>query len=171
MTSAQLLSLLLTAVALLAVPGPSMLFAVSRGLTYGRQAAVTTVAGNFAGAVPQAAAVAAGLGAIVATSTVGFSIMKLTGGAYLVYLGIKAWRDRRSLAEVVRDADHRPARSTRWLVRDGLVVGATNPKATLFFMAVLPQFDRPGRLAWLDQQQLHRGRRPPSARMTCSCSS
>jgi threonine/homoserine/homoserine lactone efflux protein len=143
MTSTQLLSFLLTAVALLAVPGPSVVFAVSRGLTYGRLGAVSTVAGNFAGAVLQAAAVAAGLGAIVATSTVAFTIMKLTGGAYLVYLGIKAWRERRSLAEVVLDADHRPARSTRRLVRDGFIVGATNPKATLFFMAVLPQFVRP----------------------------
>ena len=142
-TRSQLLAFVLAAEALLIVPGPSVLFVVSRGVTYGRRAAVATVVGNTAGTGVQAVAVAAGLGAIVATSTAVFTAMKLIGGAYLVWLGIKAWRDRRSLADALRAGGAMPVRSTAQLLRDGFVVGASNPKTTLFFLAVLPQFVRP----------------------------
>ena len=143
MTGSQLLAFVVATEALLIVPGPSVLFVISRGVTYGRRAAVATVAGNTAGAAVQAVAVAAGLGAVVATSTAVFTTMKVVGGAYLVYLGIKAWRDRRSLSEALRLGSTVPVRSTRQLLRDGFVVGVSNPKTTLFFLAVLPQFVRP----------------------------
>ena len=133
---------LLAAEALLIVPGPSVLFVISRGVTYGRRAAVATVAGNTAGSAVQAVLVAVGLGAVVATSTVVFTTMKLAGGAYLVFLGVQAWRDRRSLADALRRGGEVPVRSVRQLLRDGFVVGASNPKTTLFFLAVLPQFVR-----------------------------
>jgi threonine/homoserine/homoserine lactone efflux protein len=141
-TRSQLLAFVVAAEALLIVPGPSVLFVISRGVTYGRRAALATVLGNTTGTAVQAVAVAAGLGAIVATSTAVFTIMKLAGGGYLVWLGVKAWRDRRSLADALRAGAAVPVRSTRQLLRDGFVVGATNPKATLFFLAVLPQFVR-----------------------------
>ena len=143
MTRSQLLAFILATEALLIVPGPSVLFVISRGVTYGRRAAVATVAGNTTGAAVQAVAVAAGLGAVVATSTAVFTTMKVVGGAYLVYLGIKAWRDRRSLRDALRLGSTVPVRSTRQLLRDGFVVGVSNPKTTLFFLAVLPQFVRP----------------------------
>ena len=143
MTGSQLLAFVVATEALLIVPGPSVLFVISRGVTYGRRAAVATVAGNTTGAAVQAVAVAAGLGAVVATSTAVFTTMKVAGGAYLVHLGVKAWRDRRSLSEALRRGSTVPVRSTRQLLRDGFVVGVSNPKTTLFFLAVLPQFVRP----------------------------
>lgn len=142
MTRSQLLAFVIAAEALLIVPGPSVLFVVSRGVTYGRRAAISTVVGNTAGTALQAIAVAAGLGAIVATSTAVFTTMKVAGGLYLVWLGIRAWRDRRSLADALRAGAVVPVRSSRVLLRDGFLVGVTNPKTTLFFLAVLPQFVR-----------------------------
>ncbi len=143
MTRSQLLAFLVATEALLIVPGPSVLFVVSRGVTYGRRAALATVVGNTAGTAVQAVAVAAGLGTLVATSTAVFTTMKLAGAAYLVHLGVRTWRERRSLSDALRAGATIPVRSTRRLARDGFVVGVTNPKATLFFLAVLPQFVRP----------------------------
>ena len=137
------MAFVVAAEALLIVPGPSVLFVISRGVTYGRRAAVATVAGNTCGAAVQVVAVAAGLGAVVATSSVVFTAMKLLGGGYLVWLGVNAWRHRRSLAEALRRGTAAPVRSIRQLLRDGFVVGVSNPKSTLFFLAVLPQFVRP----------------------------
>jgi threonine/homoserine/homoserine lactone efflux protein len=143
-TPSQLLAFVIATEALLIVPGPSVLFVISRGVTYGRRAAIATVAGNTTGAAVQAVAVAAGLGAIVATSAAVFTAMKVAGGAYLVWLGVKAWRDRRSLSAALRLGTAVPVRSTRQLLRDGFLVGVSNPKTTLFFLAVLPQFVRDG---------------------------
>jgi threonine/homoserine/homoserine lactone efflux protein len=140
----QVLTFLVAAEALLIVPGPSVLFVISRGVTYGRRAALATVAGNTAGSAVQAAFVAAGLGAVVATSTAVFTAMKVAGGAYLVYLGFRAWTDRRSLVDALRRGADVPVRSAGRLLRDGFVVGVSNPKTTLFFLAVLPQFVREG---------------------------
>jgi threonine/homoserine/homoserine lactone efflux protein len=140
----QVLAFLFAAEALLIVPGPSVLFVVSRGVTYGRRAALATVAGNTAGSAVQATFVAAGLGAVIATSTAVFTGMKLAGGAYLVYLGVRAWADRRSLVDALRQGSEVPVRSASTLFRDGFVVGVSNPKTTLFFLAVLPQFVRDG---------------------------
>ena len=124
------------------IPGPSVLFTISRGVTYGRRAAVANVTGNATGAFVLATLVAVGLGAIVARSIAVFTAMKLAGAAYLVYLGARAIRERRSLSEALRIGDASRVRSRRQLVRDGFVVGVTNPKAALFYMAILPQFVR-----------------------------
>jgi threonine/homoserine/homoserine lactone efflux protein len=140
MTWAQLLSFLVAAEIICIVPGPSVLFTIGRGVTYGRRAAVANVAGNSAGSLTMATLVALGLGPIVATSAAVFTALKLTGAAYLVYLGAKAIRDRRDLAEAFRVGEPNRVRSTRQLVRDGYIVGVTNPKTALFFMAILPQF-------------------------------
>lgn len=142
MPSSQLIAFALTAEALLIVPGPSVLFVVSRGVTYGRRAALATALGNDIGTALQAVAVAMGLGAVVATSTAVFTAMKLTGAAYLIFLGIRAWRGRGELRDALTSGTTL-ARSPRQLLRDGFVVGVTNPKTTLFFLAVLPQFVQP----------------------------
>lgn len=142
MTSSQLIAFALTAEALLIVPGPSVLFVVSRGVTYGRRAALATALGNDIGTALQAIAVAMGLGAVVATSTAVFTAMKLTGAAYLIVLGIRAWRGRVELRDALTSGTML-ARSPRQLLRDGFVVGVTNPKTMLFFLAVLPQLVRP----------------------------
>lgn len=136
------LAVFVTVVAtLIAVPGPSVLFVVSRGVALGRRAAVATAVGNEAGLVVQVVLVAFGLGDIVERSLLVFSVLKFAGALFLVYLGVQAWRHRKHLA-VGQAADQRPATSRR-LLREGFVVGVSNPKGLLIFTAVLPQFVDP----------------------------
>jgi threonine/homoserine/homoserine lactone efflux protein len=123
---------------IIAIPGPSVLFTVSRALTAGRRTALLTVLGNEAGLMLQAVAVAFGMGVVVERSAGVFTAVKLLGAGYLIYLGVKAVRHRRSLAEAVgaRTAPVRPLRA----LADGVIVGAMNPKTIVFFAAILPQF-------------------------------
>src|SRR5215216_3149996 len=95
----RLVALALTAFAIIAVPGPSVLFVISRGVTLGRRAGLATVLGNAAGLAVQVVAVAAGLGTIVERSITTFTVIKVCGALYLVYLGVQALRHRRSLAD------------------------------------------------------------------------
>ena len=125
------------------VPGPSVLFVISRGVALGGRAAVATVIGNAAGAYSQVVVVALGLGAIIESSAEVFTAVKLVGAAYVVFLGVQAIRHRRTLASVL-DAASAP-RGTRRILREGYVVGITNPKAAVFMAAVLPQFTDPAR--------------------------
>jgi threonine/homoserine/homoserine lactone efflux protein len=128
----------LAAFAIIIVPGPSVLFVISRGVALGRRAALATVAGNAAGALLLAWFVAAGLGGIVARSIVAFTVVKVVGALYLAYLGLQLWRRRRELpASLNRDVEPAPVSQ---IVRQGFVVGVTNPKIVVFFAAVLPQF-------------------------------
>jgi threonine/homoserine/homoserine lactone efflux protein len=83
---------------LIVVPGPSVLFVIGRALAQGRRAVLTTVVGNTLGAYVVVVAVAVGIGAVVERSAVAFTLLKLAGAAYLVYLGIKAVRARGSLS-------------------------------------------------------------------------
>jgi len=94
---------LLVVAVLIVVPGPSVIFVVSRALALGRKAALATVVGNACGLAVQVAMVAVGIGAVVAASIAVFTVVKLVGAAYLVVLGLRVVRDRRELA-VVRDA-------------------------------------------------------------------
>ncbi|MFJ8637084.1 LysE family translocator [Streptomyces sp. NPDC093568] len=82
---------------LIVIPGPSVLFVIGRALAQGRRAALTTVVGNTLGAYVLVVAVACGVGSVVERSSVVFTSLKLVGAAYLVYLGVKALRERRSL--------------------------------------------------------------------------
>ena len=125
------------AAVLIAVPGPSVLFTVSRALTVGRRAAMFTVAGNELGLLVQVVAVAFGAGALVERSSQVFMAVKWTGAAYLAYLGLQAIRHRRSMAEAL-SAKLAPVRPLRAL-RDGFVVGAANPKTIVFFVIALPE--------------------------------
>lgn len=124
--------------ALIVVPGPSVMFVVSRAVTLGRRAALLTVVGNALGVYVQVLLVALGLGAIVERSATAFTVVKLAGAAYLVWLGVQAIRHRRALAEVA-DATHGP-RTSRSVFLDGVIVGIANPKAIVFFAAILPQY-------------------------------
>ncbi len=135
-----LLGFAVAAFLLVVVPGPSVLFVISRGVALGRKAAVLTVVGNTAGVALQAVLVAAGVGAIVERSVIAYEVLRLAGAAYIVYLGVQAIRHRRALSTVL---DVAAVRSSRHLVREGFVVGVTNPKAIVFFTAILPQFVRP----------------------------
>ena len=123
---------------LIAIPGPSVLFTISRALTVGRRAALLTVAGNELGLCVQVVAVAFGVGAVLERSADIITAVKLAGAVYLAYLGVQAIRHRRSMAETLaaRVAPVRPLRA----VRDGFVVGAANPKTIVFFVVSLPEF-------------------------------
>lgn len=138
MPASHLIAFAGLAAILIAIPGPSVLFTISRALTAGRRAALWNVVGNAAGEAVQVVAVAGGLGVVVERSAELFAVVKLVGAAYLVYLGVQGVRHRRSLAEAVsqRVGPISPVRA----VRDGAVVGATNPKSIAVFVAILPQF-------------------------------
>ncbi|MCK9794110.1 LysE family translocator [Isoptericola sp. 4D.3] len=135
----SLLAFALASVVLIAVPGPSVLFVIGRSLTLGRRGGLVSVLGNELGALIPVAAVALGVGSVVARSVVLFTVLKLLGAAYLAYLGVQAIRHRRDGTDVVADPRARPASSWTTL-RQGFVVGATNPKTIVFFVAALPQF-------------------------------
>lgn len=129
------------AVILIAIPGPSVLFTISRALTGGRRTALLNVLGNELGLVMQVVAVAFGLGALIVRSAQVFTGLKLAGAVYLVYLGVQTIRHRRSITTAVADRAG-PMRSLA-TVRDGTIVGVTNPKTIAIFLVVLPQFTRP----------------------------
>jgi threonine/homoserine/homoserine lactone efflux protein len=136
--TSHLLAFTLTTVVFIAIPGPSVLFVVSRSVVHGSAAGVATVAGNTAGVFTQIVAVAFGIGPLVQRSITLFTIPKLAGAAYLVFLGVQAIRHRRALADAL---GIQPERKTlARIVLDGFTVGVTNPKAIVFFAAMLPQF-------------------------------
>jgi threonine/homoserine/homoserine lactone efflux protein len=137
--SSHLLAFALTAFVIIAVPGPSVLFTVSRALTVGRRAALITVVGNELGQCAQVVAVALGVGVLVERSIAAYTVIKLIGAGYLIYLGVQAIRHRRSLTDAMA-GQLAPIRSTRRVLRDGFVVGVANPKSIVFFVAALPQF-------------------------------
>ena len=134
----HLLAFTLTAFVLIAIPGPSVLFTVSRAIALGRTAGVATVAGNTVGAFAQVVAVAFGIGPFVERSVALFTGLKLAGAGYLVFLGAQAIRHRRSLAEALGAEVER--KTAARIVLDGFTVGVTNPKVIVFFAAMLPQF-------------------------------
>ena len=124
---------------LIVIPGPSVLFVIGRALAHGRRAALTSVAGNTLGAYVLVAAVALGIGPVVERSVVLFTALKLAGAAYLVYLGVRTWRQRGSLRAAFAGTE-RPGRGGLRTLGEGFAVGVANPKTMVFFAAVLPQF-------------------------------
>lgn len=133
----NLLAFALASLVLIAIPGPSVLFVIGRSLALGRKGGLLSVLGNALGMVPQIIAVALGVGAALAQSMVLFTIIKFAGAAYLVYLGVQAIRHRGGRTT---SAGAPPSSSTWRMLREGFLVGATNPKSIVFFVAVLPQF-------------------------------
>jgi threonine/homoserine/homoserine lactone efflux protein len=136
----HLVEFLLTVYVLILIPGPSVLFVVSRGVSLGRRAALATVVGNASGFALQLLLVSIGVGSIVARSDAVFTTLKLIGAAYLVFLGVRNIRDREALAALFAPAVPTDPKPLRRIVREGFFVGATNPKGVIIFTAVLPQF-------------------------------
>ena len=137
----HLLAFGLVSFVLIVVPGPNVLFVISRSLMLGRAAGVGTALGGQLGVYTQVAAVAFGVGALVARSVALFSIIKLAGAVYLGYLGVQAIRHRRALSAALQAPAER--KSIVRIIGDGIAVGVTNPKSIVFFAAVLPQFADP----------------------------
>jgi threonine/homoserine/homoserine lactone efflux protein len=128
------------ALALLLVPGPAVLYIVARSVHQGRAAGLASVLGIHVGTLVHILAATVGLSAIVVSSATAFTVVKLVGAAYLVYLGL------RTLLRGDGAVESAPAGPTRGRRRDfaeGIVVNVLNPKTALFFLAFLPQFVDP----------------------------
>jgi threonine/homoserine/homoserine lactone efflux protein len=120
-------------------PGPSVLFVIARAIAWGRKVAVFTVAGNVSGSFVLSVFVALGLGPILQRSDLAYTAVQWGGGLYLIYLGVDAIRHRKiHAADMTNQGDSSP--SALRSMRDGFWVGALNPKAIVFYAAVLPQF-------------------------------
>jgi len=138
-STGQLLAFGVAALVLIAIPGPSVVFVVGRALTYGRAVALLTVLGNSLGLLVVLVLVSLGLGVVVRESIAVFTVLKLAGAAYLLYLGVQAVRHRRRFSVTGTRTAAAPVSRIRAL-RQGFVVGVSNPKAFMIFAAVLPQF-------------------------------
>lgn len=131
-----------------ATPGPDTAYIVGRSLAQGRAAGLVSALGISVGCVVHALASALGLSAILAASATAFTIIKLAGGAYLIYLGIRMLLARPAAADA--EAVAAPARSLRTIFWQAAMTNVLNPKVILFFLAFIPQFvraDAPGRTA------------------------
>lgn len=129
----------IAAVVIILAPGPSVLFVIARAVAWGRATAVATVLGNVLGSFSLSIIVALGLGPILQRSVLAFNAVQILGGAYIVYLGIQAIRHSQVHAEdMTNQGDEKP--TVRKSIREGYFVGILNPKALVFFAAILPQF-------------------------------
>lgn len=136
----QLLVFALASLALLLIPGPSVLYIVTRSATQGRMAGLASVLGIQCGGMVHVLMATLGLSAILLSSALAFNLIKYAGAAYLIYLGLRTWFSKEPLAL------GRPARqSLRRIFLQGFMVNALNPKTALFFFAFLPQFVDPAR--------------------------
>lgn len=134
-----LLPFALASFALVVVPGPSVIYIVTRGLDQGRGAALVSMFGIQAGGLMHVVGAAIGVSALIASSATAFTIVKLAGAAYLIYLGIRKLREPDQVEE-------RPAPAPRSrLFWQGFTVNVLNPKTAMFFLAFLPHFVDPAR--------------------------
>ena len=130
----------LAALALIAIPGPNLIYIASRSMSDGRRAGLASALGVETGTIVHVTAAAAGLSALIASSAAAFDAIRYLGAAYLVYLGIRAL--------LSRDGDQAAAPKPVSLARayrQAVLVQVLNPKVALFFLAFLPQFVDPGR--------------------------
>ncbi|RDI74707.1 putative threonine efflux protein [Gaiella occulta] len=136
----------LAALAILAVPGPAVVYIVTRSIHQGRGAGLASVLGIHVGTIVHLTAATAGLSAILVSSAAAFAVVKLLGAAYLVVIGVRVL-----LGKGGGTAERqRPQRRRRRDFAEGVVVNVLNPKTALFFLAFLPQFVDPARgRAWL----------------------
>ncbi len=122
-----------------ATPGPNMLLALSHGLRYGVRRSLYSCSGMLIGMLSIMTASVAGIGALLATSELLFSVIKYAGAAYLLYLGIKLWRAKPDL-DLYTAKPEDAGSSAFALFRSGFFVAFSNPKAFIFFTALFPQF-------------------------------
>lgn len=125
------------AVLLAAMPGPGLFYIAGRTLAAGRAVGLASCVGSALGGLVHVLAGAVGVSALIMASATAFSILKLSGGLYLIYLGVQTWRS--AGASIVRqhaglDGSALPA------LRQGIIVEGTNPKTAAFFLALIPQF-------------------------------
>lgn len=133
------LAFVAAAAVLLAIPGPTILLVIGQALAAGSGSALPLAAGVAAGDLVAMSLSLAGLGALMAASATAFTVLKLLGAGYLLWLGVRLWR---APVEVLGTAAARPAGAA---AREAFVVTALNPKSLAFFVAFVPQFIDPAR--------------------------
>ena len=149
--SSDALLFVAASVALALAPGPDNVFVLTQSALHGRRAGLLVTLGLCTGLVAHTAAVALGAAAVLATSALAFTALKLVGAAYLLYLAFGAFR---AGAEPLPEGGA-PARDGWRLYRRGIVMNVTNPKVAIFFLAFLPQFADPARGAVAVQVMLY----------------
>jgi threonine/homoserine/homoserine lactone efflux protein len=130
----------LAALAILAVPGPAVVYIVTRSIHQGRGAGLASVLGIHVGTLVHLTAATVGLSAILVSSATAFTVVKALGAIYLIVVGIRTLLGRADEAET---DPQRPPRRRRRDFAEGVVVNVLNPKTALFFLAFLPQFVDP----------------------------
>ncbi|MCX8568474.1 LysE family translocator [Aminobacter sp. MET-1] len=131
---------LLTTLIIVASPGTGVVYTLAAGLSRGGKASVLAAFACTLGIVPHLVAALTGLAALLHASALAFEIVKYAGVAYLLYM---AWQSLRENGALKID-DQPDARSARQVLVDGVLINLLNPKLSIFFVAFLPQFIRPG---------------------------
>ena len=137
---AQLFAFIVASTVLGFTPGPDIIYVITRGAAQGGRAGLAAAAGLTTGVIGHTAFAVIGLSAIIAASTLAFTVIKIAGAAYLVYLGVRMWR---SGVAVDLTGDGR-TQAIGAIYRQTIVMNLLNPKVALFFLAFLPQFVDPG---------------------------
>jgi threonine/homoserine/homoserine lactone efflux protein len=129
------------ALALLLMPGPAVLYIIARSVDQGRLAGVVSALGLEIGTLVHVGAATLGLSALLASSALAFTVVKLLGAVYLIYLGVRRLLEKDSdLPAAEAPVERQPLGA---IFRQGVVVNLLNPKLALFFLAFLPQFVAP----------------------------
>ena len=156
-SAAALIAFFATSLTLIAIPGPSVMFIIGRTLTLGRRYGLLTVFFNSVGHTTWMLAVAFGLGQLLSSIPVVLLALKIVGACYLGYLGVQSFRHRnqdeaamsatnaQTISDELVSQSGTPAKPA-WIkvAREAFLVGFSNPKVAVFFIAVLPQFVDPG---------------------------
>lgn len=125
-----------TAIILIVIPGPDLVFTITQGMTNGRRAGVITAMGLSTGNIVHTLAAALGVSLIIKTSVVVFTIFKCAGALYLFYLAYNSFKHRKDIVRLENE-DHR---GSKGLFLKGLLMNILNPKVAIFFLTFLPQF-------------------------------
>lgn len=133
-----LVTFIIASLVLIAIPGPSVMFSVGRSLALGKKFGVLTVLGNAMGTFVWIVLVAVGLGAVIASSEIAYQVIRYGGAAYLIYLGIMTIVHRHDKTPEL--GGNLKQQSVGKTLREAFIVGVSNPKTAVFFLAVLPQF-------------------------------
>lgn len=134
----SIISFLGAAVLLTLMPGPDNLFVLAQSISKGKNAGISTSLGLCTGLIVHITAATVGISALIYQSAIAFTIVKYAGAAYLLYLAYKSFRDKSSGINVENDSDSSLSRKS--LYKKGVIMNLLNPKVSLFFLALFPQF-------------------------------
>lgn len=140
MTESLPIVFIFTSIILILAPGQDLILVMSRSISQGSKAGIATAAGVSVGLLGHTVLATLGLGALLHASEILFSAMKYAGAAYLIYLGIKLFRNSSSGLNI----DDLPAVTFRKMFFQGAISNLSNPKIAIFYFAYLPQFVSPG---------------------------